>query len=217
MRVLVLGASGGCGRWVVRLAAGAGHEVTALVRPSTSFEPPPNVAVQRGSALDAADLASAMEGQDILISCLGPQRTNPRNPWSRLRLPLHVAELSARAITTVLPRTRIRRVAVISAAGVGDSLAQTNGAMRWMLRHSTVGQMYADLEAMERVLRGSAADWLAVRPVTLVNAAPSARAKRLARYRATSVIGRGDVAAWLLRAATSDTPTEDRTPMIGWW
>jgi uncharacterized protein YbjT (DUF2867 family) len=175
------------------------------------------VVVQRGSALDHADLARAMEGQDVLISCLGPQRTNPRNPWSRLRLPLHVAELSARAIAAVLPRTRIRRIAAISAAGVGESLARTNGPMRWMLRHSTVGQMYADLEAMERVLRGSDIDWLAVRPVTLINAAPSARAKTVGRYRAASIIGRGDVAAWLLRAATSDAPIEDRTPMIGWW
>src|SRR5688572_8141759 len=107
MRVLILGASGGCGRWVTRLAAKAGHEVTALVRPETPFEPPREVRVQRGSALDPADLARASDGSDAAISCIGPQRTNPRNPWAPLRPPQHVAELCARAMAAVLPSTRV--------------------------------------------------------------------------------------------------------------
>jgi uncharacterized protein YbjT (DUF2867 family) len=31
MRLLIVGASGGCGRWATRRAAAAGHDVTALV------------------------------------------------------------------------------------------------------------------------------------------------------------------------------------------
>ena len=37
MRLLVLRASGGCGRWVTRFAVRDGHDVTALVRQSTVF------------------------------------------------------------------------------------------------------------------------------------------------------------------------------------
>ena len=40
MRILVLGASGGCGKWATWLAAADGHAVTALVRPATRFDPP---------------------------------------------------------------------------------------------------------------------------------------------------------------------------------
>jgi hypothetical protein len=108
------------------------------------------------------------------------------------------------------------RVVVISAAGVGDSLLCTNAAMRWMLSHSTLGEMYRDLGQMEELLRASTLDWVAVRPVTLVDGAPSARTRVLTRYRTASIVSRGDVAAWLLRAAT-EAPVPERTPMIGWW
>ncbi len=47
MRLLILGASGGCGRWVFRFAVRDAHDVTALVR--RVFQGPPGVSVQRGS------------------------------------------------------------------------------------------------------------------------------------------------------------------------
>jgi uncharacterized protein YbjT (DUF2867 family) len=216
MRVAILGASGGVGRWVTRFAAEAGYAITALVRPNRVFQPPPGVRVFRGSALDQRDLTSVVEEQDILISCLGAQRTQSWNPWSPLRPPSRVAEPSARAIAAVVPHTSVRRVVVISAAGVGDSLARTNAAMRWMLRHSTLSEMYADLGRMEDTLRASSLEWVAVRPVTLVNAARSSRTRVLSRYGALSVVSRADVAAWLIGVAT-DARLDNRTPMIGWW
>jgi uncharacterized protein YbjT (DUF2867 family) len=216
MRLAVLGASGGVGRWVTRLAAAAGHEVTAMVRPERTFDPPTGVRVVKGSALDATDLAAVLTDQESIISCLGAQRTQAWNPWSPLRPPARVAEPSARALAAVVQSTTVRRVVVISAAGVGDSLARTNATMRWLLRHSTVGEMYADLGRMEDVLRASTLDWVALRPVTLVNSAPTSRTRAVSRYGLFSVVGRADVAAWLLRLAT-EPEIRDRTPMIGWW
>ena len=102
MRILVLGASGGCGRWVTLLAVGGGHVVTALVRPGTPFTPP-------------------------------------------------------------------------------------------------------------------SVDWVAVRPVTLVHAGPWKRARVMNRFSARSVVGRADVAQWVLDAATDTRPVAERTPMIGGW
>ncbi len=217
MRLLILGASGGCGRWATRLAAEAGHEVTALVRPETPFDPPAGVTVRRGSALSFVDLCQAVSKQEAVISCLGAQRVNPRNPWSPLRPPGHVAEANASRLAQAMFLTRGKRLVAISAAGVGDSLAATNATMRWLLRSSTVGEMYADLEAMEAVYRESPLDWLAVRPVTLIDAkAPSTHARVVPRFRMVSTISRADVAAWLVRAATDPAPIADRTPMIGY-
>jgi uncharacterized protein YbjT (DUF2867 family) len=217
MRLLILGASGGCGRWATRLAHADGHAVTALVRPEAAFDSPPGVTVRRGSVLDAGDLAGAVAGQDAVISCLGAQRINPRNPWSPLRPPLHIAANSATALVRAMATAGVSRLAAISAAGVGDSLPSTNAMMRWLLRSSTVGEMYADLEAMEAVYRASSLDWLAVRPVTLVDAkAASTRARVVPRFRMTSTISRADVAAWLLRVATDRQPIGDRTPLVGY-
>jgi uncharacterized protein YbjT (DUF2867 family) len=89
--------------------------------------------------------------------------------------------------------------------------------MRSLIRRSTIGSMYADLEAMEQVLIESSLDWVAVRPVTLVNAAPSTRTKLLTRFRTLSIVGRADVAKWLLTVVETPDPPANRTPMIGWW
>jgi uncharacterized protein YbjT (DUF2867 family) len=217
MRLLILGASGGCGRWAARLGAEAGHDVTALVRPETPFDPPAGVTVRRGSVLGDGDLASAVAGQDDVISCLGAQRANPRNPWAPLRPPLHIARDSAGRLAQAMTVAGVDRLAAISAAGVGDSLPSTNATMRWLIRNSTIGTMYADLAAMESIYRASPLDWVAVRPVTLVDAkAPSTRARVVPRFRMVSTISRPDVAHWLLRAATDPQPVADRTPMIGY-
>lgn len=217
MRMLILGASGGCGRWATRLAAAEGHAVTAMVRPSTPFEAPPQVTVVRADPLDPAQLSDAIENHEAVISCIGPQRINPRNPWSPLRAPSGCAEQAARSLLAATAGSGIRRIAVISAGGVGDSAAALNTPMRWLLRHSTLGAMYADLEAMETLLAQSERDWLAVRPVTLVNAPPSNRARALRRYHLTSIVGRADVAGWMLRWASGAETSGGRTPLIGWW
>ena len=48
MRLLVLGASGQCGRILVELAAAAGHQVSAQLRDGADYTPPPGVAALRG-------------------------------------------------------------------------------------------------------------------------------------------------------------------------
>src|SRR5688500_13808966 len=113
MKIAVLGASGGCGRWVTRLAVEGGHQLTALVRPGTPFGPPAEVAVRRGSALDESEVFGVAEGHDVVISCIGPQRVNPRDPWSPLRPPAHVAERSAHVIVRAMQRAGVRRLVAI--------------------------------------------------------------------------------------------------------
>ena len=112
---LLIGASGGCGRWATRLAHAAGHDVTALVRRDTAFDPPGGVTVRRGNVLADGDLAAAVAGQDAVISCLGAQRVNGRNPWSPLRPPLHLARESAGRLVPAMSVAGVDRLAAIKA------------------------------------------------------------------------------------------------------
>ena len=113
-----------------------------------------------------------------------------------------------------LPRERIDRVMVISAAGVGDSARQTSPMNRWLFRNSNIGVAYRDLEEMERILGSSRLDWMAVRPATLTNGQPTGRAQVIDYYGVRTRIRRAEVAEWMLARLPANEPFEQRTPML---
>ncbi|HKG94009.1 MAG TPA: NAD(P)H-binding protein [Gemmatimonadaceae bacterium] len=215
MRFLVLGASGGVGRWVVRLAAERGHEVTAVVRASSGYAPPPpGVVVRVGDVTDPALLDDAVAGRDGVLSCLGLRRAG-RSPWAPLRSPPDLTARVARLLVPAMRRRGVRRLIAISAGGVGDSLARLGWPVRKLVAAGNVGVAYRDLAAMEAELEASGLDWLAVRPVTLVDGAPLGRARPAGRYGLASTVRRGDVAAWMLDAAERPGAFAERRVLLG--
>lgn len=214
MRLLVLGASGGCGQWLTSLAASHGHQVTALVRPSATLEAAPNVQVRRGNPIDPAVLGDVIAGQDAVASCIGIRRA-AKFPWAPLRSPPDLTERVASALVPAMQRAGVRRLVAISAAGVGDSNKQLARIVRWMLSRGTIGVSYADLARMEAVLSASDLDWLAVRPVTLRGGKPTGAAGPIARFGLFSTIRRGDVAAWMLSMLEQPTPFAQHTVLLG--
>src|SRR5687768_18515278 len=71
MKLIVFGASGGCGAHLVRQAAARGHQVTAIVRPSTAYAPPDGGSPFPADLLDAAFVSTAVSGHEAVASCLG--------------------------------------------------------------------------------------------------------------------------------------------------
>ena len=214
MKLLVLGASGATGSWLTRLSTQAGHEVTGLVRATSSFTPPADVRVIRGDVLDPSTLVSAVHGHDAIASCLGIRRAG-KAPWSRLMSP---PDFMARVTALLVPammRVGVRRVVAISAGGVAESITQCTLPIQWMTRSGSVGTAYRDLAEMERQLSASRLDWLAVRPVTLMNGPPTGHAGRVERYGLFSIVRRADVAAWMLGALSRPTPYVEQTVLLG--
>lgn len=214
-KLLVLGASGGCGRHVIRIAVERGHDVRAVVRPETAFDPPPGVEVRRASVLDEGVIDTAVRDREAVISCLGIQRKHPLNPWSRLVSPSDLTARTAALLCAAMRRHGVSRVAAISAAGVGDSVARTTPLIGQMIRRTNLRLAYRDLDAMEAEYASSGLDWMVVRPVTLVNGAATTRAREVARYGLMSRIARADVATWLVDAIEAPPPFERRAVMIG--
>jgi uncharacterized protein YbjT (DUF2867 family) len=103
----------------------------------------------------------------------------------------------------------------ISAGGVGDSRRQATRPIRWMIGAGQVGTAYTDLEAAERIVEQSGRPWIAVRPVTLIPGGPTQRAAPVSRYGLTSVIRRGDVAAWMLAVADGTLAYRRPTVLLG--
>jgi uncharacterized protein YbjT (DUF2867 family) len=215
MNLLVLGASGGCGQWLVRLAQERGHHVRALVRPATPFNPPAGTEVIRGEVLEEGVLDRALEGCETVLSALGIQRKTPWNPWSALASPPDLATQVAGQLVEAMPGHGVRRVVAISAGGVGESVRQMHPLLRWLIANSNVAASYRDLEGMEAVFAGSGLDWLAVRPTTLRAGPPTGTVQVVQHFGLFNRTTRGDVAAWMLAAAERPEPFTERTPMIG--
>lgn len=214
MRLLVLGASGGIGRWLVRLAAARGHVVTALVRDSATLAAPDGVRLRRGDVTDPAVLDVALPGQDVVLSALGLRRAG-RSPWAALESPRDLVAHTMRVLVAAMRRHGVPRVAIVSAAGVGDSLARCSLAVRGLVGAGNVAVAYRDLAEAEAVLAASDRDWLAVRPVTLLDGPPARAARPVARYRLTSAIRRAEVATWMLDAAERPDGFAERRVMLG--
>lgn len=214
MNLLILGASGGCGQWIVRLAAARGHDVRAVVRPSSPYRPPAGVEVLRGDVYDASVLEEALAGRDAVLSALGLRRKS-LFPWSPLLSTPDLTTTVAKHLVGLMPAAGVHRVVAISAGGVGDSRAHTHPLINWMIDHSNMGPAYADLNAMEATFAASDLDWMVVRPTTLSVGPPRLRTRQVTRYGLASMVRRSDVAAWMLDAVVSPPPFAMRTPLIG--
>ena len=211
MRVLVLGASGGVGAHLVRLAAAAGHEVTAMSR--TRVEVPGAARlvvddVQRDGAIEAA-----VVGQEAVLSALGIRRAKASNPWSDLVSPPDFTSRTATLLVDAMKRHGVRRVIAVSAAGVGDSRKGLNWMMRFFIRWSNVGANYRDLEGMERVYAASGLDWCCVRPTGLNDGPVSKRVRQIDSVPFNEWISRADVADWMVDHLAADV-SSNRTPIL---
>lgn len=209
LRLLVLGASGGCGSWLTRLAAASGHTVTAVVRESRTVDAPVNVSVRVGDVTDRSFLADLCAGHDVVLSCLGIRRAGSV-PWARMLSPPDFTERVARVLVPAMHASGVKRLVAISAGGVRESIGQLTPLVRTILGMGNVAAQYRDLANMERIIESSALDWLIVRPVTLVDGPPRGLAGPVSRYGIFSHVRRSEVAEWMLRAATAPAPFAQR-------
>jgi putative NADH-flavin reductase len=210
MKVLVVGASGGVGKHLVRLACDEGHIVTALARRADGIDSRARILlddVMRPGCFD-----EHVRGHEIVLSALGIKRTNPANPWSALASPPDFSSRTAAMLVNAMRQHGITNVLAVSAAGVGNSAARMNLLMKFFVATSNVGIGYRDLAAMERVFADSGLDWCCPRPTRLTSGPLTRRTKLVQSFPMTAAISRADVAWWMLEHGAQ--PIGERTPMI---
>lgn len=210
MKVLVLGASGGVGKHLVRLACDQGHVVTALVRRPDGIDSRARLLID--DVLRPGCFDQHVHGHDVVVSALGIKRANPANPWSALASPPDFSSCTATRLLSALRQHDISRVIAVSAAGVAESAARMNRLMKFFVATSNVGIGYRDLAEMERVFAKSGLDWCCPRPTRLTNGRLTRRVKVIESFPMTAAISRADVAWWMLEHLAQ--PIRDRIPMI---
>ena len=196
MKIAIIGATGGTGRHFLQLASERGHDVTALARtPSKLDAGPPSVKVRRADARDATSLADALDADlDAVVSIVGA------SGLLEARKVTDLYSVSASNLIEALSRKRLKRLVVVSSAGV-ESQPNDGWFYNNILKRFFLGPMYADMVRMEALVRASNHDWTVVRPPYLTSGEPTGRYRvsKDANFVDDRSLRRGDLADFLVR------------------
>jgi putative NADH-flavin reductase len=199
MKLLVLGATGATGKLFVSQALDAGHQVTAYVRdPAKVTQRQPNLAVVSGRVDDADALASALAGQDAVVSMLG----NGMGKTDKTLI-----EDSTHALIRAAQDSGVERVVIMSALGVAESFAKGSTVGKFVYKRFMAG-VFADKARGETELKSSRLDWTLAYPATLNNKPLSNNVTATLLEDTPKLTGmpnitRADVSAWLLKTVTT--------------
>ncbi len=160
MRILILGATGKTGAKMVELALARGHSVTAFVRdPGKVTASDSNLTVIEGDILDPASIEKAFaQPCDAVLSALGIFHREPKTDLSD----------GTRNVLQAMQRHNVRRIAVVSTIGAGDSRGQGNFLAR-NLQRILLSHVIDDKNRQEAHLEASGLDWTIVRPPQLTD------------------------------------------------
>lgn len=167
-KILVLGATGRTGKWVLQKALEKGYAVNVLVRDTSKIANHRSLTIFEGNPQNKSDLERAAIGCTAIISVLNISRISDF-PWAKLRTPKTFLSDVMQHIVKVAKEQKIKRVVVCSAWGVAETNLDLPFWFRWTIKFSNISIAYADHERQEKVLMASDLDWTIIRPVGLVN------------------------------------------------
>ncbi|HEV3409636.1 MAG TPA: SDR family oxidoreductase [Chthoniobacterales bacterium] len=209
-RVLVIGATGGTGRELVKQALEFGYEVTALARdPAKLTLSHPRLKIVRGDVLEPTSLEAAVRGQDAVLSALGHRR---------LYVPSTLQSEGTRNALRAMETHGVRRFVCETAIGLGNSAGRLGLFATFFFIPLVLPIYFWDKSRQEQVIAASALDWIIVRPGALTNGARRGvyrHGVNVGSYILTGMISRADVADFMLRQLTDDRYVR-RAPAIVW-
>ena len=169
----VLGGSGRTGGQIIDYALSKGHTVTALVRDPAKLSARAGLTVVQGTPVNRSDVDGAIGGADAVIVALNSSRRSD-TPWAKPVSPPRLMADSVANTTAAMTARGIRRIVVLSAFGVGDSLSTAALPLRWMFTRTNLKYTYADHNLLDAEIRDTDTDWTLLRPAALNNKASTA-------------------------------------------
>src|ERR1700692_3923768 len=160
MRILIFGATGGTGRYVVSQGLEQGRQVTAFVRnQATLTTKHPNLTIVKGGLSDHNGIADALDGVNAVICVLG------NNTRKALFKPSNAISQDLPNIISAMQQGKVERLLFVSSFGV-------NGKIFWpekLLLRTLFRNLFADLPVQEKLIKESGLNWTIVRPARLTN------------------------------------------------
>ncbi|WP_298887208.1 SDR family oxidoreductase [uncultured Bradyrhizobium sp.] len=208
-KILVLGATGGTGRQIVRQALARGHQVTALVRSPEKAGDLNGARLVVGDVRDETTLREALRGQDAVVSALG----TPASPFREVTL----LSTATRALVKAMKAELVSRLVAVTGMGAGDSRGHGGFVFDRLIFPLLLKKVYADKNRQEAIVRDSGLDWVLVRPAVLNDKPGRGQVQALTDLSAFhgGSISRQDVATFVLDQVRGDAWLH-RSPLITW-
>lgn len=172
MHFLLLGATGRTGKHVVAELLAQGHTAVALVRTAGSLAPRQGLTIVTGSPLSQADIKAALSAAgpslkpSAAIFTLNAVRKSDSPFAPPLSPPRFLADSSA-TVCAVLQEAGVRRIVVMSTAGVGDSWAPLPWLSKAFMGWTNVKYALEDHSLLDKEIRSTSLDWTLVRATRL--------------------------------------------------
>lgn len=138
MRVCVTGSTGFVGQGVVPALLEAEFEVHALARPTSILKIPihPNCTKFEGEALDVENVTNALAGCTVLIHLVGARRKQLKAAGLTYE---DVDVGSVRIALAAMEKCDVKRIVLLSAAAIGDSLyVQSKAKVEQLVKDANV-------------------------------------------------------------------------------
>ena len=169
MRILLLGATKGLGKEILKEALNLGFEINCLVRNAKKFPiEQNNIRVFEGDATSSIDLENAVQDSKIIISTLNVMRKN-LFPWSNITNDKNTISKSSKNIIEISKRKKVKHLISVSAWGVNESLDHIPIWFKLLIKNSNLKYPYIDHGKSEKLLLNSNLNWTILRPSALVN------------------------------------------------
>ncbi len=206
MRVTVIGATGRTGRQLVRRALDLGHEVTAFARhPGKLGLDHPRLRTVEGDVQNLPDVEQAVQGQDAVVSGLGPTRSSAER----------VMTTGATHVVEAMKKQGVDRLVWLTGAGVeaeGDEPSLLRTVMQGLLNVFSPSVFEDSARAFE-VIRESDLDWTVVRVPRLKGGPAEGGYRATFKPPGPTALSRADVAAFMLEQLEDDAYVR-RAPML---
>ncbi len=158
--ILLFGATGGTGAFVLSQALSAGHAVTVVARDPTKISTAhTNLRVLQGDMSDVASIQRAFDkNYDAVISALGVYLKHPGT----------VLTDGTKNIVMAMTAKNIKRIIVVSSLGAGE----TKGVGPWWVKafqRFVLKNTLIDKTGQEKTIQSAGLLWTFIRPPRLMN------------------------------------------------
>ncbi len=156
MRIVIFGANGDTGREAVAHCLKAGHDVVGAVRRPETLDGIEDIEVVKIDLGERATLVAAMQGADLVVSCLGHGSLSASKKFTDLY------STSMRAYLAAMAEAGVKRIMALSSGGVVEDPAAPWFYTKLLRRYLI--NTYVDMARMETILEeADGIEWTAIR------------------------------------------------------